>query len=160
MPFIFFFLSILGVIKFLNFNFQEFSLIYGLLVQAKRKPLSFQCPLFNNQLLWSPSPLFGNDEQMVIGEHDRSQENWDKLIESCQPIEKFLEFRSSSSQVDMVTSSLVTTDVSASGLETSEKFIEADVFDFSFLDQFVVPLNLMERWGSAMGIFTLLFIFY
>ncbi|XWS73089.1 hypothetical protein CRYUN_Cryun02cG0096000 [Craigia yunnanensis] len=119
---------------------------------AKRKPLSFQRQLFNNQLFWSPSPLFSNDEQMVIGEHDRSQENWDKLIESCQPIEKFLEFRSSSGQVDMETISLVTTDVSASGFETSEKFIEGDVFDFSFIDQFVVPLSLTERWGSAMDI--------
>ncbi|EOY31434.1 Pentatricopeptide repeat superfamily protein, putative [Theobroma cacao] len=110
---------------------------------AKRKPLSFQCQLFNNQLLWSPSPLFGNDENMVIGEYDQSQENWDKLIESCQPIEKFLEFTSSSDQVDVETSSFGTTDVSANGLETSEEFVGGDAFDFSSIDQFVVPLNIV-----------------
>ncbi|XP_017983314.1 PREDICTED: DNA (cytosine-5)-methyltransferase [Theobroma cacao] len=119
---------------------------------AKRKPLSFQCQLFNNQLLWSPSPLFGNDENMVIGEYDQSQENWDKLIESCQPIEKFLEFTSSSDQVDVETCSFGTTDVSANGLETSEEFVGGDAFDFSSIDQFVVPLSLIERWGSAMDI--------
>ncbi|XVE63522.1 hypothetical protein DITRI_Ditri07aG0026800 [Diplodiscus trichospermus] len=119
---------------------------------AKRKPLSFQSQQFDNQLLWSPSPLFGNDMKMVIGESDQSQQNWDKLIESCQPIEKFLEFTSSSDQVDTEISSLVTTDVSANGLETSEKFVEGDVFDFSSIDHFVVPLSLIERWGSAMDI--------
>ncbi|XVF34400.1 hypothetical protein REPUB_Repub18cG0055600 [Reevesia pubescens] len=119
---------------------------------AKRKPLSFWCQLFNNQLLWSPIPLFGNDKKMVIGEHDLSQENWDELIESCQPIEKFLEFTSSSAQVDLETSSSVTTDVSSNGMETSEKFVEGFVFDFSSIDQFVVPLSLIERWGSAMDI--------
>ncbi|XWS70847.1 hypothetical protein CRYUN_Cryun03dG0084200 [Craigia yunnanensis] len=119
---------------------------------AKRKPSSFQLQLFNNQLLWSPSLLFGNDEKMVIGEHDWSPENWDKLIESCQAIEKFLEFTSSSDQADMETSSLVITDGSTNGLETTEKFVEGDIFDFSSIDQFVVPLSLIERWGSAMDI--------
>lgn len=97
---------------------------------------------------------------MAIGENDQSQEKWDKLIDSCQSIEMFLEFTSSSNQVDMETSSLVTTDASANNLETSEKFVEQDVFDFSSIDQFMVPLSLIERWGSAMGIFSLLFTFY
>lgn len=96
----------------------------------------------------------------MIGEYDQSQENWDKLIESCQPIEKFLEFTSSSDQVDVETSSFGTTDVSANGLETSEEFVGGDAFDFSSIDQFVVPLSLIERWGSAMGIFSILFNFY
>lgn len=119
---------------------------------AKRKPLSFQCQLFNNQLLLFPITLFGNEENMAIGENDQSQEKWDKLIDSCQSIEMFLEFTSSSNQVDMETSSLVTTDASANNLETSEKFVEQDVFDFSSIDQFMVPLSLIERWGSAMDI--------
>ncbi|XVF88153.1 hypothetical protein PTKIN_Ptkin19aG0027300 [Pterospermum kingtungense] len=119
---------------------------------AKRKPLSFRCQLFNNQLLWSPIPLFGNDDNTVIGENDQSQENWDKLIESCQPIETFLEFTSKSDQVDMESSSLATTDVSTNGLEASEKFVEQDVFDFSSIDQFMVPSSLIERWGSSMDI--------
>ncbi|OMO80678.1 C-5 cytosine methyltransferase [Corchorus olitorius] len=119
---------------------------------AKRKPLSFQCQLFTNQLLWSPSILFGNDENMETDGHDQPQENWDKLIESCQPIEKFLEFPISSDQVDMEPSSVVIPDVSTNGLETSEKLVEQDVFDFSSIDQFVVPLSLIERWGSAMDI--------
>ncbi|KAE8655336.1 pentatricopeptide repeat-containing protein [Hibiscus syriacus] len=119
---------------------------------AKQKPLSFQCQLFNNQLLWSPSPLFGNDEKTVIGENGQSKENWDKLIDSCQPIEKFLEFTPSSDQLDMGTISFVNTDDSADVQETSDKFVEGNACDVGSIDQFIVPLSLIERWGSAMDI--------
>ncbi|KAE8691345.1 putative protein phosphatase 2C 22-like [Hibiscus syriacus] len=119
---------------------------------AKQKPLSFQCQLFNKQLLWSPSLLFGNDEKTMIGENGQSQENWNKLIDSCQPIEKFLEFTSSSDQVEMETVSLVNTDDSADDQETSDKFVEENACDFGSIDQFIVPLSLIERWGSAMDI--------
>ncbi|PPD66752.1 hypothetical protein GOBAR_DD36369 [Gossypium barbadense] len=119
---------------------------------AKRKPLSFQYQLFNNQLLLSPSPLFGNNEKTVIGENSQSQENWDNLIDSCQPIENFLEFTSSSDQVDTETGPFANAEVSGNDQETSETFVEGDEFDFGAIDQFVVPLSLIERWGSAMDI--------
>ncbi|PPS03907.1 hypothetical protein GOBAR_AA16756 [Gossypium barbadense] len=120
--------------------------------EAKRKPLSFQYQLFNNQLLLSPSPLFGNNEKTVIGENSQSQENWDKLIDSCQPIENFLEFTSSSDQVNTETGPFANAEVSGNDQETSETFVEGDEFDFGAIDQFVVPLSLIERWGSAMDI--------
>ncbi|KAA3468364.1 tRNA (cytosine(38)-C(5))-methyltransferase [Gossypium australe] len=120
---------------------------------AKRKPLSFQYQLFNNQLLLSLSPLFGNNEKTVIGENSQSQENWDKLIDSCQPIENFLEFSSSSDQVNMEAGPFANAEVSRNDQETSETFVKGDEFDFGAIDQFVVPLSLIERWGSAMGIF-------
>ncbi|KAG4136086.1 hypothetical protein ERO13_D08G257400v2 [Gossypium hirsutum] len=123
---------------------------------AKRKPLSFQYQLFNNQLLLSPSPLFGNNEKTVIGENSQSQENWDNLIDSCQPIENFLEFTSSSDQVDTETGPFANAEVSGNDQETSETFVEGDEFDFGAIDQFVVPLSLIERWGSAMGTGSLL----
>ncbi|TYH60469.1 hypothetical protein ES332_D08G294800v1 [Gossypium tomentosum] len=123
---------------------------------AKRKPLSFQYQLFNNQLLLSPSPLFGNNEKTVIGENNQSQENWDNLIDSCQPIENFLEFTSSSDQVDTETGPFANAEVSGNDQETSETFVEGDEFDFGAIDQFVVPLSLIERWGSAMGTGSLL----
>ncbi|KAH1105568.1 hypothetical protein J1N35_009336 [Gossypium stocksii] len=119
---------------------------------AKRKPLSFQYQLFNNQLLLSPSPLFGNNEKTVISENSQSQENWDKLIDSCQPIENFLEFTSSSDQVNTETGPFANAEVSRNDQETSETFVEGDEFDFGAIDQFVVPLSLIERWGSAMDI--------
>ncbi|KHF97782.1 tRNA (cytosine(38)-C(5))-methyltransferase [Gossypium arboreum] len=119
---------------------------------AKRKPLSFQYQLFNNQLLLSPSPLFGNNEKTVIGENSQSQQNWDKLIDSCQPIENFLEFTSSSDQVNTETGPFANAGVSGNDQETSETFVEGDEFDFGAIDQFVVPLSLIERWGSAMDI--------
>ncbi|KAG8487307.1 hypothetical protein CXB51_020904 [Gossypium anomalum] len=119
---------------------------------AKRKPLSFQYQLFNNQLLLSPSPLFGNNEKTVIGENSQSQANWDKLIDSCQPIENFLEFTSSSDQVNTETGLFANAEVSGNDQETSETFVEGDEFDFGAIDQFVVPLSLIERWGSAMDI--------
>ncbi|KAE8698350.1 hypothetical protein F3Y22_tig00110597pilonHSYRG00027 [Hibiscus syriacus] len=102
------------------------------------------------------SPLFGNDEKTVIGENGQSKENWDKLIDSCQPIEKFLEFTPSSDQVDMETISLVNTDDSADVQETSDKFAEGNACDVGSIYQFIVPLSLIERWGSAMGTGSLL----
>lgn len=96
----------------------------------------------------------------MIHENSQSQENWDKLIDSCQPIENFLEFTSSSDRINTETSPLVNAEVSRNDQETSEKFVEGDEFDFGAIDQFVVPLSLIERWGSAMGIFSLSFNFY
>ncbi|KAL0016350.1 hypothetical protein SO802_003419 [Lithocarpus litseifolius] len=59
---------------------------------AKRKPSCFQNHFLGNKLLWSPIPLLEHDDTTVADEHDQSQENWDRLLQSCVPVQKFLEF--------------------------------------------------------------------
>ncbi|KAJ6743663.1 TRNA (CYTOSINE(38)-C(5))-METHYLTRANSFERASE [Salix viminalis] len=109
---------------------------------AKRKPLSFQHGVCNNKLLWSPSPLFEHNENTVSDGWDQPPSNWDTLIHSCEPIERFLEFKSSSDQV-------TGTDVSA---DCSGALENIDERNLNTMSQYVVPLSLIERWESAMGI--------
>ena len=116
-------------------------------LQAKRKPSSFQNQLFNNQLLWSLSPLSGfADHESVLYEHDQPQDNLDNLLQSCEPIERFLEFKNDNQQPGDTTS------VSMFAVGGLEKDDEGNRYDDSSLDQYFVPLTLIERWGSAMGI--------
>lgn len=121
-------------------------------LQAKRKPSSFQNQLLNNRLLWSPSPLFGCDDNTLAIEHDQSQESWDKLLQSCEPVEKFLEFKNHSDQ--MVTESvfLGTTIVPIDAYGALEKNDNANSHNEDSLNQYLVPLSLIERWGNVMGI--------
>uniref|UniRef100_A0A5B7BQF9 Putative tRNA (Cytosine-5-)-methyltransferase-like isoform X2 n=1 Tax=Davidia involucrata TaxID=16924 RepID=A0A5B7BQF9_DAVIN len=119
---------------------------------ARRKPSSFRNPIFNNQLLWAPSPLLGHDENTIIRENDQSQESWDKLLQACEPIENFLEFKNPSNQVEMESSILHTINVSTNVTEALEGSNEGNESDISSLGQYFVPLSLIERWGSAMDI--------
>ncbi|KAJ0029794.1 hypothetical protein Pint_12692 [Pistacia integerrima] len=121
---------------------------------AKRKPFSFRCQLFNNQLLWSPGPLLGQDDITVINKPDQSEESWDKLLQSCDPVERFLEFKSPSHQINTETDFLETNNVATDSFGASEKIAEAN--EYKSMDQYLVPLSLIERWGSAMGILILL----
>lgn len=107
---------------------------------AKRKPLSFRNMLLNKQLLLVTGPLLGHDDNIMLSEGDQSQMNWDKLLEACEPIENFLEYKKSSGQEELE-SSCLHTDVSA-----LEKAV------LGSLNQYAVPLSLIERWGSAMDI--------
>lgn len=117
-------------------------------MQAKRKPLSFHNPQFNQQLLWAPGPLYGHDENTAISENDQSPENLDKLLQACEPVESFLEFKNFFNQLELESSSL---NVSSGVSEASEKTI------LGSLSQYTVPLSLIERWGNAMGILRLFF---
>ncbi|GJX37650.1 tRNA (cytosine(38)-C(5))-methyltransferase [Tanacetum coccineum] len=81
---------------------------------AKRKPSSFFKPEFNGQLIRVPEPLF--DGKTSIS---------DEMLQTCLPIERFLEF----------------------GNPTENTFS-----DEGSLNQYFVPSSLSERWGSAMGI--------
>ncbi|KAL7596210.1 tRNA (cytosine(38)-C(5))-methyltransferase 2 isoform X1 [Lactuca sativa] len=81
---------------------------------AKRKPLSFYNPEFNGQLLYVPKPLLG--------------ENDNEMLQTCLPIESFLEFVNSKGK---------------NGTFTDEE---------DSLNKYLVPSNLIERWGSAMDI--------
>ncbi|KAL5559298.1 hypothetical protein UlMin_035509 [Ulmus minor] len=102
---------------------------------AKRKPFSFQNQLFDYKLLWSPNPLFGHADKTVFYEHELFQENLDKLVQSCEPLECFID----------------TTSVSVDDFGAQEDG-KGNGHDISSLEQYFVPLNLIERWGSAMDI--------
>ncbi|KDO61671.1 hypothetical protein CISIN_1g016377mg [Citrus sinensis] len=117
---------------------------------AKRKPLSFRCQLLNNQLLRSPSPLLGNDDMTVITKHDQPDDSWDKLLESCDPVERFLEFSNSGDQVNTETGFLSTGTAAVDDFGAAEETVEVD--RCVSIDHFLVPLSLIERWGSAMDI--------
>lgn len=123
--------------------------MYSFILQAKRIPSTFQSQLYNNQLLRSPGPLFGhtNDDQTVYCELDEPQGSRDKLLESCEPIERFLESKNCSDQLE--SNSVDTTTVST---DTDGILDEGDVSCSGTSDQYCVPLSLIERWGSAMGI--------
>ncbi|PRQ26809.1 putative tRNA (cytosine(38)-C(5))-methyltransferase [Rosa chinensis] len=116
---------------------------------AKRKPSTFHSQLFNNQLLWSPKPLFGhtNADDKVFCELDEPQGSLDKLLESCEPIERFLELKNCRDQPNFVDSTTVSTDT----IGVLEKDEENGCCT-STLDQYSVPSSLIERWGSAMDI--------
>ncbi|KAL5783161.1 hypothetical protein ACOSP7_008190 [Xanthoceras sorbifolium] len=117
---------------------------------AKRKPLSFRCQVFDNQLLWSPGPLFGNNNVMEIDKHNQQEESWDKLLQSCDPIERFLEFNSPCYQGNTGTDFAAITGSALDDFGVSEKTVEVNSNDA--LDQYLVPFSLIERWGSAMDI--------
>lgn len=113
--------------------------------KAKRKPLSFANQLFDNQLLWSPSPLFGHDDKVMIRENDQTQEKLDKLLLSCEPVENFLELNSSSHQP--VSGYMVT-----NGAPIDDFDGTSNQHNVRSMEDYFVPLNLIEKWGSAMGI--------
>lgn len=119
-------------------------------MQAKRKPFSFKCQHFNSQLLWSPGPLLGHDDIAVINKHVESDESWDKLLQSCDPVESFLEFKKPSHQINTETDFLATNSITTDSFGASEKIGEAN--EHESMDQYLVPPSLIERWGSAMGI--------
>ncbi|KAL2548238.1 DNA methyltransferase-2 [Forsythia ovata] len=111
---------------------------------AKRKPLSFQNPQFNDELLWAPSLLLGSDDCMVSNEGEQSHGGCDKLLQVCQPIENYLELKKFR---DEDLDSCI-----ANVSETSEEIEEGNGSVNSPLNQFFVPSSLVERWGSAMDI--------
>ncbi|XP_065851056.1 tRNA (cytosine(38)-C(5))-methyltransferase 2 isoform X2 [Euphorbia lathyris] len=109
---------------------------------AKRKPLSFQNKVFNQQILSSLDPLFGHTDDSFVDECQPA-ENWDQMLQSCEPVENFLEFKNSISYVDGETDFVATSSVSTGDLDNIEG---------NMMDQYFVPSNLIERWGSAMDI--------
>ncbi|KAM2067204.1 hypothetical protein ACFX1T_043564 [Malus domestica] len=90
---------------------------------AKRKPSTFYNQVFDNQLLCSLGPLFGdaNDDETVFSELDEPQESRDRLLESCEPIESFLEFENCSDQSESNFGDTIT------GSTNTEGILEKDV---------------------------------
>jgi tRNA (cytosine38-C5)-methyltransferase len=99
--------------------------------------------------------LFGHDDNTVAIEHDQSQESCDKLLQSCEPVEKFLEFENHSDQMDTESGLLDATIVPIDAYGALEKNDDAYGRNDISLNQYLVPLSLIERWGSAMGILNL-----
>lgn len=122
------------------------------MLQAKRKPLLFRNPQFNNQLLWTASLLFGLEDNVMINEHVDLAESWDKLLQSCEPIEKFLEFTESCEQLEVESKIRFTNSVSTPVSEGLERHDKGNGSSDCSLEQYIVPLSLIERWGSVMGI--------
>lgn len=107
---------------------------------AKRKPLSFEVPEFNNQLLRTPGPLLGQTASTMEKEQLLSPEYWDELLQACQPVDDFLVFRTFGNRKDSSTDSFHANDSVKSDRSDEEN------------DVYIVPSSLIERWGSAMDI--------
>ncbi|KAJ4826592.1 C-5 cytosine-specific DNA methylase [Turnera subulata] len=116
---------------------------------AKRKPLSFEHKVFNNMLLQYPGPLLEPNATAMINKWVQPPENFEKDLQSCEPVERFLELKNLSNQADDKIGSMVVTNVPADCSAALE--FTGDEDDCK-MDQYVVPMNLIERWGSAMGI--------
>ncbi|KAF2951148.1 tRNA (cytosine(38)-C(5))-methyltransferase 2 isoform X3 [Oryza sativa Japonica Group] len=138
--------QLIEVLSDLNFNTQEFILSplqFGIpysrpryFCLAKREPVSFQNPSDNSKLLRTPTFL-----TLVRAGHNRCNPDEDELELVCKPISDFLE--TISLNVADQDSSGTISDINGSDGCTPSGIISQD---------YVVPLNLIERWGSAMDI--------
>lgn len=113
---------------------------------AKRNPSCFLYSRFNNQLLYTPSPLF----ELTSNAPEQLSESWESMLMSCEPLQKFLEFDNCSHQD--ATESRCSANVNCSPLSESAQRWKKVGSDGNSLDQYFVPLSLVERWGSAMDI--------
>lgn len=113
---------------------------------AKRKPSSFLDDCFNRQLIQSPRPLFEHFNT-ASQEDYLSVEDSQNLLQSCQPIEKFIVLKNPSSDTN-VESAASTTSLSNDTSRTSE----TDDGEYDSLDKYYVHPSLLERWGSAMDV--------
>ncbi|CAJ1963449.1 unnamed protein product [Sphenostylis stenocarpa] len=114
---------------------------------AKRRPSSFVKECFNRQLIHSPGSLFEHFDT-VTDEDDSSKEDKHKLLQSCQPIEKFLESNNPNNHIDNESAALMT-DLSNDAPRTLGKH---NGNEYESLDQYYVHPSLIERWGSAMDV--------
>lgn len=84
---------------------------------------------------------------MVSTEGSESHAYWNKLLETCLPVKDFLELKNFRGEVTSE-SSIPLASVSEISKDNEERNGSVD----NPLDQYLVPSNLVERWGSAMGI--------
>ncbi|KEH36452.1 tRNA (cytosine(38)-C(5))-methyltransferase 2 isoform X2 [Medicago truncatula] len=114
---------------------------------AKRKPSSFLNGCLNRQLIQSPRPLFEHFNT-APKEDDLSLEDSQNLLQSCQPIEKFLVLKNPNSDTN-VESAASTTSLSN---DTSRTSGTDNDHEYDTLDKYYVHPSLLERWGSAMDV--------
>ncbi|KAH9624481.1 hypothetical protein KSS87_011136 [Heliosperma pusillum] len=120
---------------------------------AKRKPLCFKYPRFNNQLLYTPSPLldYENDD-FPSTSSEPSALDWDSTIMACEPVQKFLEFECHIKEKEIECNYLNEADHTNSLSDFVQSGVPRVGSDGCSVDQYLVPLNLIDRWGSAMDI--------
>lgn len=73
------------------------------------------------------------------------------MLQSCQPIEKFIELKNLSNDI-AVESEALRTDLSNDAPRTLG---ENNGHEYESLDQYYIHPSLIDRWGSAMGILAL-----
>ncbi|KAL6544268.1 C-5 cytosine-specific DNA methylase [Orobanche gracilis] len=112
---------------------------------AKRKPISFQTAKFNNMLCWAPGPILGPEERIVTSEEAESHAYRNKLLETCRPIQDFLEVESFKGEV-ISESSVMLANVSEIPEDAGGNALDNP------LNEYFVPTSLVERWGGAMDI--------
>ncbi|XP_058752022.1 tRNA (cytosine(38)-C(5))-methyltransferase 2 isoform X2 [Vicia villosa] len=149
--------KLVEILEKTNFTTQEFILSplqFGIpysrpryFCLAKRKPSSFGNKFLNCQLIQSPKPLF-EPFNADAKEDDLPLEDRHNLLQSCQPIEKFLVLKNPSNDTD-VEPAASTAGVSNDISSTSE---EDNGHEYDSLDKYYVHPSLLERWGSAMDV--------
>ncbi|XP_010670683.2 tRNA (cytosine(38)-C(5))-methyltransferase 2 isoform X2 [Beta vulgaris subsp. vulgaris] len=117
---------------------------------AKRKPSCFQYSKFNNQLLFTPRLLFGNDGELTSNAPERLPESWESMLLFCEPVQMFLEADNCSNQDAPESRCSDNVNCSPSFPEFTHIWDKKVGSDGKSLDQYIVPLSLIERWGSAM----------
>ncbi|RAL44259.1 hypothetical protein DM860_015619 [Cuscuta australis] len=115
---------------------------------AKRKPLTFRSTKHDNQLLWNPGAFLWQDENTTFNDDDQSQEYWEELLQHCQPIENFLEWKSSANECK----SKLFCSLAANNSENADSDDADNGLDSDFSNEYVVPTSLVDRWGDAMDI--------
>ncbi|KQK08691.1 tRNA (cytosine(38)-C(5))-methyltransferase [Brachypodium distachyon] len=140
--------QLLEVLSILNFNTQEFILSplqFGVpysrpryFCLAKQESMCFQNASANKKLLWTPTCLKFNSTTQ-----NSYDQNEDELEIACRSIKDFLE-----------TQSINIGDQDCSGTISACNLKEADGCTPSetVSQDYIVPLNLIERWGNAMDI--------
>lgn len=140
---------------------------------AKREPLSFHNPSYNNKLVFTPDPLIML-ESIKPMDGELSQDNGlEEPNISCQPIKDFLEIEplfKGHGELSFINEYDVSMDSEDGSDNTCNKGcgpkdmesttgpnkivdeIERSDANKSPLDNYCVPISLIERWGSAMDI--------
>ncbi|GAB2284895.1 C-5 cytosine-specific DNA methylase [Dionaea muscipula] len=115
---------------------------------AKRKSSSFQTLQNDHQLLRIPDPLFGNDGKKISNKLDSQGSK----MHECKPIESFLEFKHFKNPDEAETGISSNSNISPAILESLKRRNHTNGSDGFPPDQYLVPLTLIERWGSAMDV--------
>ncbi|KAK7412146.1 hypothetical protein VNO78_03595 [Psophocarpus tetragonolobus] len=149
--------KLIEILKKTNFITQEFILTplqFGIpysrpryFCLAKRKPSSFVNESLNSQLIRSPPPLFKHFDTMD-DEDNSSKEDRHNLLQSCQPIEEFLELKNQRNDIAVEYETL-RTGLSNDAPKTLGK---NNSHEYESFDKYYVHASLVERWGSAMDV--------
>ncbi|XP_008809597.2 tRNA (cytosine(38)-C(5))-methyltransferase 2 isoform X2 [Phoenix dactylifera] len=144
---------------------------------AKRKPLSFQHPSCNNQLLRTPPSHLTSSSTIPKDRHHFS-DGQEEFGISCEPIRNFLEAQTSynpqpeyagvsfclkcnvcpanceKNTDDALVNSGAPQDIENTNIRTGNivEEVEGAKEDKIALDKYAVPISSIERWGNAMDI--------